>query len=327
MSESDIGAECVRRFAVVDANAVADELYTLAPADFTAARDRAAGQAKQSGDKEAADRLRALRKPTLAAFAVNRLVHTHRAEIDQMLALGRSLREAQTTLSGSALRKLSAQRHQLVTALTAQARATAADTGQHLAEAQLREVEQTLRAALASEDAAGALAGGRLTTTLEESGALPAVPAAGTGSRARTHRVEKASAAPSRTRRQGDRQEEAERARTSAKDKARREEAEARADVEAAEREEQAADRELTRLEKDIERLGGESQEADEHVDRARVALQRAEAQLAEARAAESDRRSERDEAERRAQQARTKLEKSRAHLTEVRAENEKGGR
>ncbi|MCU7820662.1 hypothetical protein, partial [Kitasatospora sp. DSM 101779] len=154
-------------------DAVADRLYTLPPGGFTAARTAAAAEARRAGDRALATRIGALRRPTRSAWAVNLLVHTRPEQARALLDLGGSLRRAQAELAGPALRELSAERRRLVAALTTQARDAAAEAGEPLGEAPLREVEQSLRAALADEAAAEAFAAGRLTAPLEEGGILP----------------------------------------------------------------------------------------------------------------------------------------------------------
>jgi len=52
---------------------VADELYALAPAAFTAARDEQASQARASGDADLAGAIKKLRRPTVSAWLVNLL--------------------------------------------------------------------------------------------------------------------------------------------------------------------------------------------------------------------------------------------------------------
>ena len=54
----------------------ADDLYRLAPEDFTAARDAAAKQARADGDRDGAAALKALRRPTVSAWLLNALVRT-----------------------------------------------------------------------------------------------------------------------------------------------------------------------------------------------------------------------------------------------------------
>src|SRR3954471_3271554 len=96
---------------------IADELYALPPEEFTAARDRAAAQVKADGQAALASQIRALRKPTQGAWALNLLARERPDELGQLLDLGTSLRAAQASLQGDELRRLSAQRSQVVGAL------------------------------------------------------------------------------------------------------------------------------------------------------------------------------------------------------------------
>ena len=52
----------------------AQDLYALAPGDFTGERDRLVREARDAGDRELAATLKGLRRPVLAAWAVNLLV-------------------------------------------------------------------------------------------------------------------------------------------------------------------------------------------------------------------------------------------------------------
>jgi hypothetical protein len=141
---------------------VADELYALPPEDFTAARAAAA-----KADKTAAKEINTLRKPTVGAWLVNTLVRAEPDLLDQLLALGPALAEAQSAGKGAELRELSDQRRQLVAAVTDQA-FEAADREPTAA---LRaEVESTLEAALADPATADAVRTGRLTRALSYAG-------------------------------------------------------------------------------------------------------------------------------------------------------------
>src|SRR5437764_8972269 len=62
----------------MDLDSVADALYALAPEEFTAARDEAANKADPTLKKA----IKALRKPTVAAHAVNRLVRDQPDDVD-----------------------------------------------------------------------------------------------------------------------------------------------------------------------------------------------------------------------------------------------------
>jgi hypothetical protein len=151
----------------------ADELYGLRPGEFTSARDARAREAKAGGDAEVARQIKALRKPTVAAWLANQLVRAHRDEVSPLLELGAALREATATLSGPQLRQLSRQRTEVVQALVRKARRLAADAGQPVSEDATRALEGTLNAALADDEAAQLLLQGRLTEPLQHVGFGP----------------------------------------------------------------------------------------------------------------------------------------------------------
>jgi hypothetical protein len=72
-----------------------DRLYGLPLDQFTAARNALARELKVSGDDAAAKRVRALKKPTRSAGAINRAVRARRGDAEQLLASAESLRSAQ----------------------------------------------------------------------------------------------------------------------------------------------------------------------------------------------------------------------------------------
>ena len=148
---------------------IADELYSLPVGDFTAARDARAKELKGS-DKELSARVKALRKPSVAAWVVNLFVRREGEQVDQVIAVGEALREAQVNLDGAELRALTRQRRQLTAAVTGRARAVAGDEGQRLTDALADQVEATLTAAMLDEGAAKAVRSGLLTTSLAATG-------------------------------------------------------------------------------------------------------------------------------------------------------------
>jgi hypothetical protein len=140
------------------AAAAADELYATEPDDFVAVRDRLARQLREAGDADTATRVARLRKPTVAAFVVNRYVLATPEAIDRLVGLNRELREAQTSLEADRLRELTERRRAVVGEL---ARAALADAGRADTSTGLRdEVVATLDAAVADPEVAGRL--GRL---------------------------------------------------------------------------------------------------------------------------------------------------------------------
>lgn len=88
------------------------DLYALPPEDFTAARDAAAKDDKS---------LTVLRRPTVSAWVVNTLVRRDSRLLDELVALGAFLAEAQREGHGDVLRDLGEQRRQLVDQVTQRA--------------------------------------------------------------------------------------------------------------------------------------------------------------------------------------------------------------
>ena len=152
---------------------LADELYALPLADFTPARDALVKErraSKDAADTELAARLKALRKPSVAAWVVNLLVRREAAQVDQVLQVGVALREAQASLDGEELRALTRQRRQLTSAVTTQARRLAREEGLKVTEAVADQVEATLTAAMVDEAAARAVRSGMLVAALAATG-------------------------------------------------------------------------------------------------------------------------------------------------------------
>jgi hypothetical protein len=154
----------------MDVESVSDELYGLPLDEFTPARTDREKQAKSAGDKDLAAQIHQLAKPNLVAWLANQLARERADEIGALLELGAALREATATRSGEQLRELSREQHQLVYAFVQQARGLAKAAGRKVSEDTARGLEDTLRAALADQDAAEALAAGRLTEGMQNSG-------------------------------------------------------------------------------------------------------------------------------------------------------------
>ncbi len=148
---------------------IADELYGLAPSEFTPARDARAKELKAS-DKELSGRVKSLKKPSVAAWVVNVLVRHETEQVEQVLTVGAALREAQASLDGEELRALTRQRRQLTAAVTTQARSVAAGLGVKVTQAVADQVEATLTAAMVDETCAQAVRSGLLVGSLSATG-------------------------------------------------------------------------------------------------------------------------------------------------------------
>ncbi|MGI8524280.1 MAG: hypothetical protein ACR2K3_13380 [Nocardioides sp.] len=147
---------------------LADALYALPLQRFTPERDAQAKAAK--GDRERVAAIKALRKPSLAAWVVNLLVRREPAQLEQVLAVGAALREAQEGMDGAELRALTRQRRQLTSAVTQQARSLAGDEGVRVTQAVADQVEATLTAGLIDPEAARAVRSGLLVAALSATG-------------------------------------------------------------------------------------------------------------------------------------------------------------
>lgn len=143
-----------------------DELYSVKPDGFTALRNTLATAADKRGDATAAKRISAARKPTTAAWIVNRLVLRHKESKQQLTDLGDRLRAAHAALDGERIRRLSAEQRELIEELSRKAFRTAELSNPSAA---LREdVTGTLQAAIADPEVAAEL--GRLTKAERWSG-------------------------------------------------------------------------------------------------------------------------------------------------------------
>ena len=145
-----------------------DELYSADPDDFVRRRGELAGRARSDGDPKAATAITALRRPTKAAWLINRLVRTEPDVASSLAELATRLRDAQRTLDGPQLRELTQQRRKLIDRSIRQAFNL---SGQAESAAALRqEVASTLEAALADPAVAEQLASGSLVRSAEWSG-------------------------------------------------------------------------------------------------------------------------------------------------------------
>src|SRR4051812_46226441 len=150
-----------------DLLSIADDLYALSLAEFTPARD---AKAKELKGTDLAKEVKALKKPSLAAWVVNLLVREEADQVDQVLQVGAALRAAQESMSGDELRQLTRQRRQVTAAVTTQARRLAREHGQKITEAVAGQVEATLTAAMVDEGCAKAVRSGMLLSALEATG-------------------------------------------------------------------------------------------------------------------------------------------------------------
>jgi hypothetical protein len=164
-----------------------DELFGLPPEEFVAARDEVARRLRREGDAEAARRVKALRRPSLSAWAVNQLARSRQQALEGLLAAGERLRAAhQAALAGgdaAELRAATRAEREAVAGLVSAALDRLREAGHPTTETTRDRIAATLHAAAASPEAADLVRHGRLTADLDPSGfgAAPGGPAAVAG--------------------------------------------------------------------------------------------------------------------------------------------------
>jgi hypothetical protein len=279
----------------MDLDEIVDELYGLPPEEFTAARNTAAKQAKSDGDAELSDQVKALAKPTVAAWLANQLARERADELESLALLGEQMREATASMDGARLRELTPRRHSEVDALVKDAgklsgRKVSADVAQKLRE--------TLDAALVDPAAAQAVRSGQLTSALRHVG-FGVVDESGEPSNV-------FQLAPRRSRRTAQQKKAAKKAEPKKDDKRIKEAEKAAAEAEAVlDAAEARVDdlksnlaeltEQVTQAQDDIERLTAELEEAKQTLERSRKDRKQVEAGLktAEREARIADRRSQ----------------------------------
>ncbi|MGN9840522.1 hypothetical protein ACTMTI_20585 [Nonomuraea sp. H19] len=153
----------------MDLDEVADRLYALPPPEFTAAREAEARAAKDAGDAGLSRDIAKLRKPTVSAWAVNRIAREHPEELAELLDVGERLRAAWQEQDADALAELTQRRGVVTGKLGRLIRQVAG-----LSPAAAAEVDQTLDAAVVDADAAAQVRQGHLVKPLSYSGFAPA---------------------------------------------------------------------------------------------------------------------------------------------------------
>lgn len=145
-----------------------DALYAGDPDVFIAARDRLAGELRAAGRRDEAREVARLRRPTLAAWALDHLALQATEGIDALVAAGQRLRSAHgEVVSGSdprVLQRAAEERRALIAALTEEALGVLRTRGGGAPDAHREEIEATLEAVSSDDEVAALVRHGRLTT-------------------------------------------------------------------------------------------------------------------------------------------------------------------
>lgn len=244
-----------------------DSLFAAPLDEFIAERDALAKQLRADGDREAAEQVKALRKPSVAVWAVNQLARKEHKDYRALLKAGDGLREAQEQVLGgespAKLEQAASAERDLVDRLTAKARALLESADQTPTEAMVRRVSGTLHAAATRPDLREAAENGRLEHEEETTGfgfdllsQMPAAPKAAkpaSGKRAR----ERKDAAQARLKEAAD-------------------------DLSDARQQAKEASAEVKRLTRELDRAAAEEERRAKEVERRERAVEQAQAKLDE---------------------------------------------
>jgi hypothetical protein len=182
----------------------ADDLYGLPLDRFVPERTALARELRSAGRREEASEVAALRKPSVAAWAVNQLVRTQRKGVDELFESGDALRGAHDqVLAGrgdpGSLRTAVARQRAAVESLTKLARGLLTTEGHELSPTIIDRVNETLQAAALDDDARALVREGRLERELRHVG-LGVTPGAVPARAARARGKAEAKAAPKKDR-------------------------------------------------------------------------------------------------------------------------------
>jgi hypothetical protein len=140
-----------------------DALYGLPLDEFTRARNDLARELRRDGLRDEAAEVAALRKPSTAAWVVNRLARERRSDVAELVAAAKAVRKGEP---GANRRFADAAE-----ALARSGRDVLSDAGRKPSDVVLRDVATTLRTAAAEDPEA--LSAGRLLAPREAGGFAP----------------------------------------------------------------------------------------------------------------------------------------------------------
>jgi hypothetical protein len=158
-----------------------DRLYGLPREEFVAERDALAKRLRADGSRDEAAAVKALPKPTVAAWAANQAVRSQKRAARELWKAGDELSAAQEAVlagkgSGAKLREASERERTAVETLVEAARGLLGASGGDLSEATIERVRETLHAGAIDSDARDEVAAGRAVRERSPQGLFGADP-------------------------------------------------------------------------------------------------------------------------------------------------------
>ena len=165
--------------AALDLEQALDDLYATAPDQFTAERD-ALVRRLRSTDREAADAVKALRRPPVTSWALNQVARTRAEDLAALVDADRGLARAQLEGAGrQAVADAGRSRREIIGRLVEAAADTLAAAGHPDSPTTRDRLSQTLAAIAVDAEGRAALLRGRLTGDLTPGSVWDAGAAAG----------------------------------------------------------------------------------------------------------------------------------------------------
>ena len=146
-----------------------DALFRLPLTEFIGARKELAARLKKNGETDEAERVKALAKPPVSAWAVNQLYWNHREAFDELIATGQRFRKAQTSGKVVNMREALEARREALSQLSDLAAEVLTEAGHNPSLDTLRRITSTLEALSASTSSDGPMPG-RLTQDVDPPG-------------------------------------------------------------------------------------------------------------------------------------------------------------
>jgi hypothetical protein len=247
-----------------------DQLYTVPLDEFVERRTKLAGALRKEGEREAADEVKGLRKPTVPAWAVNQLARREKMRLRSLLTAGERLRKAHEKLLGGGspegLQPARDDERAVIAELAGAAASLLTEAGHPASEATLDRVRETLHAAAADQETGQRVRAGRLEREEAVTGFGFGTPSPRPRAKAATQTKQDESAREKRAREQKGEREKKARKKRRAEERLR----DARSALREAERAVQRQARELERSEAALRRRQAEAESAEQELEQAR---------------------------------------------------------
>jgi len=139
-----------------------DQLFVQSPDAFTAERNALAKRLRADGERDGAERITKLKKPSQSAWLVNALALVKPGSIAELLEAAERLRKAASGGDATAMRSAAREESETLDRLVEEARDLAIGAGEEPAPASLERVRETLQAAQVDPELRETVSAGRL---------------------------------------------------------------------------------------------------------------------------------------------------------------------